>query len=271
MRDNSIISWPDTPYGRFLLQWEQEVFDRWVKNVFGYHALQIGLPELDALRENRMPHRGFLAHHSGHSSGQKPSVQNCVQADPAALPFASQSIDLLVLPHVLEFSEDPHGILREAERVLLPQGQLMITSFNPFGLWRLGSQTMASWAQHALLSSEKSTEALNRISFIKLKDWLKLLGFECHRGCFGCYRPATRTEKWFSRFQFMESAGDRWWPVLGGVYALTAIKRVECPTLVGPWKCASRAKNSPELSPITTPQGKQSLPLSQLHISDEIS
>jgi hypothetical protein len=58
--DRSIIGlarWLRTPPGRYLLAWEQAQLDSHVADVFGFHALQLGLPELDALRANRMPHR----------------------------------------------------------------------------------------------------------------------------------------------------------------------------------------------------------------------
>ena len=72
------------------------------------------------------------------------------------------------------------------------------------------------------------------IALPRLKDWLKLLSFEVNRGRFGCYGPAVRTQRWLTRFRFLEKAGDRWWPVLGSVYALTAVKRVRGMRLIGP-------------------------------------
>jgi hypothetical protein len=47
--------WLGSPAGSHLLQWEQAQLDNMVADVFGYHALQLGMPELDALRNNRMP------------------------------------------------------------------------------------------------------------------------------------------------------------------------------------------------------------------------
>ena len=65
-RDQAIIefaSWLQSPPGRYLLQWEQARVDQAVADLFGFHALQLGLPQLDALRANRMPHR-WVAHDS---------------------------------------------------------------------------------------------------------------------------------------------------------------------------------------------------------------
>ena len=71
----------------------------------------------------------------------------------------------------------------------------------------------------------------------RLRDWMKLLSFEIDSGHYGCYAPPCRTQKWLDRMQFMERAGDRWWPICGAVYMVSAVKRVRGMRLVGPaWK-----------------------------------
>jgi len=87
--------------------------------------------------------------------------------------------------------------------------------------------------------------AHNQVSLVRLKDWFKLLSFELDRGRFGCYAPACQTDRWLERWSFMESAGDRWWPVCGAVYVVSAVKRVAGMRLVGPvWKRArARARS----------------------------
>jgi hypothetical protein len=75
----------------------------------------------------------------------------------------------------------------------------------------------------------------------RLRDWLRLLSFDIEGGCFGAYRPSFDSDKWLQRFAWMDKAGDRWWPVLGSVYFLVAIKRVRGMHLISPqWKKASR-------------------------------
>jgi SAM-dependent methyltransferase len=143
------------------------------------------------------------------------------------LPFATQSIDLVVMPHILEFAQEPHQVLREVERVLVPEGQVIITGFNPASLWGL-RQAMARAGARPYLP-----RAGQFISLPRIKDWLKLLSFEASRGRFGCYAPWAGSERWLSRWSFMEKAGDRWWPVLGSVYMLTAIKRVRGMRVIG--------------------------------------
>ncbi|MCY1233920.1 hypothetical protein D9M72_464830 [compost metagenome] len=93
-----------------------------------------------------------------------------------------------------------------------------------------------------------------QIGFVRIKDWLKLLGFDIIRGRFGCYCPPYRTDRWLQRAAFMEKAGDRWWPIFGAVYMISAIKRVRNIRLVGPaWK--SKPALAPVSSPVATPTG----------------
>lgn len=138
-------------------------------------------------------------------------------ADPHWLPFAENSTDLIVLPHALEFTDEPHQLLREIYRVMRPEGQLLIAGFNPFSLFGakryFGREQAMPWNG-------------NFITLYRLKDWLALLGFEVAGGRLDCYVPPFKQEKWLKRFGFFEKAGDRWWPVAGGVYFLRATKRV---------------------------------------------
>lgn len=117
--------WFDTCLGQYLLAQEQQYFDSTVANIFGYNALQIGCPQFDFLRSNRIPFKFNVGMSQGVS----------LLASPAFLPIESGSMDLTVLPHVLEFSAHPHLILREAHRVLIPEGHIVISGFNPVSLW----------------------------------------------------------------------------------------------------------------------------------------
>jgi SAM-dependent methyltransferase len=221
-----------SPPGRYVLDWEQQHLDAAVGDIFGYHAMQLGLPEIDALRENRMLLR-FCAsdrlldatryHDSAETGHTKVAVINRYEE----LPFASQSIDLVMMPHILEFAEEPHQVLREVDRVLVAEGHVVITGFNPASLWGL-RQVMARFGATPYLP-----RAGQFLSLPRIKDWLKLLSFEVNRGRFGCYAPSVRSEKWLARWRWMEKAGDRWWPFLGSVYMITAIKRVRGMRLVG--------------------------------------
>src|SRR3990172_742842 len=122
-----LSEWFATPQGRYVLDWEQTQFDLATEDVFGYRAVQMGLHQIDFLRANRIPFRFTLALEHGAA----------LAADPMQLPLASQSVDLIVLPHALESHLDAHHVLREADRVLRPEGQVVISGFNTASLWGL--------------------------------------------------------------------------------------------------------------------------------------
>lgn len=230
-----LAQWLTTPVGRYVQNWEQKKIDGMVTNVFGYHAMQIGQPQWDLLRANRMPHKG-RTHSCLQQAQSTPDAawDISLYAEPESLPLESQSIDLLILPHVLECSNSPHQVLREAERVLMPEGRVVISGFNPWSLWGAHERIPG-------LDPIVPVPAHMQVSLGRLKDWFKLLTFEADRGHFGCYAPACVSARWLARWSFMESAGDRWWPVCGAVYVVSAVKRVAGMQLVGrSWKESKR-------------------------------
>ena len=253
-RDESIIelgSWLRTPPGRYLLSWEQDRLDHAVADVFGYHALQLGLPELEGLRTNRMPHRWVACDSLMPSmplesvspppedsllSTLMPPERLALACDFDALPFPNASLDLLVLPHALELARDPHQALREVERVLVPEGRVVISGFNPASLWGLrqrAGRVRQRWSGSGNGHKLYLPSAGEFIGYWRLRDWLRLLGFEVEVGQFGCWRPPVKTQPWLERYEWMDRLGDRWWPVLGGVYFLVAVKRVRGMRLIG--------------------------------------
>jgi SAM-dependent methyltransferase len=234
-----LTQWLQTPAGRYVLGWEQGHLDNAVADLFGFHALQLGVPELDALRANRMPHRWVATDspstHDRISDAGLPRCAVALNCDFDALPFDSQSLDLVVLPHGLELARDPHLALREVERVLVPEGRVVVVGFNPTSLWglrqRLGHlRRRMARAGDANLFLPSAGEFMG---YRRLRDWLRLLSFEVEAGRFGCYRPPVVSEKWLSRLEWMEEAGERWWPVFGAVYFVVAVKRVRGMRLVG--------------------------------------
>ena len=238
--------WLLTPPGRYLLDWERQAIDAAVADVFGFHALQLGLPEFDALRANRMPHRWLAQPHAPAADaplGPPVDVADAprgvaLHCDLDALPFANQSLDLVVLPHALEFARDPHHTLREVERVLVPEGRVVIVGFNPHSLWGL-RQLIGRAGQRLRMQGDRDPSQLflpragDFIAHRRLADWLRLLGFELSGSRFGCYRPALKSEPWLERCAWMEAAGERSWPVFGAVYLVQAVKRVRGMRLIG--------------------------------------
>ena len=222
--------WFESPAGAYLLAWEQQQFDLAVPDIFGYHALQLGLPALDALATNRMPHR-WLATPQGAAVSRA-----ALQADAAALPFPEASLDLVLLPHVLDSHADPHAVLREVARVLVPGGRVVISGFNPVSLWGL-RQGREQLCRRFNIGTALLPQALDFIGSRRLRDWLRLLDFEIETGGYGCYRPLLGSEKWLQRWRWMDRAGARWWPFFGAAYFLVAVKRVHGVRLIEPaWR-----------------------------------
>ena len=233
MQDQPLIDeladWLETPAGQYVRAWERKTVDSMVANAFGYHAVQLGLPGLDFLENNRIPFKNRVQ--LGAQTNTDATHQHVhLYAEPECLPFDSQSIDLLILPHVLECSNRPHEVLREAERVLVPEGRVVISGFNPWSLWGVHARMPG-------LDPLTPVPAHMQVSLARLKDWFKLLSLEADRGRFGCYAPPCLSHKWLQRWSFMEAAGDRWWPVCGAVYVVSAVRRVAGMRLITPaWK-----------------------------------
>jgi SAM-dependent methyltransferase len=218
----AFCDWLQTPLGQYLLAREQQFVDAAVADIFGYYAVQIDLPVYDVLRNNRMPSRLTI--------GMSDACQ--LQCDPAQMPLASASVDLIVLPHTLDFHPDPHQVVREAERVLLPEGRLIILGFNPWSMW--GAARLAR-RRHGMPWQGRF------LGVSRVKDWLALMGLESAPTQIDCYRPPLGSERWLDRCEFLERVGRRWWPVGGAVYGMSAIKRVRGMRLLTPgWKRLGR-------------------------------
>jgi SAM-dependent methyltransferase len=261
----SLAQWLHTPAGIGLLAWEQQQLDAAVVDLFGFHALQMGLPDLQGLRDNRMPHRWLAVdacdtHHRpaggvdvNKASTASPLLQSLnhprtvepwsrsavvtpsLVCDFDALPLDAQSMDLVVLPHTLELAEDPHRALGEVDRVLRPEGHAVILGFNPTSLWglrqRLGHlRRSVGLAGHKPLFMPRAGEF---IGYRRLRDWLRLLSFDVVSARFGCYRPPLNSPVWLERCAWMDRVGERWWPVFGSVYMVVVVKRVRGMRLVG--------------------------------------
>jgi SAM-dependent methyltransferase len=207
--------WLSSPSGVGLTRLTQGWLDDRLADQFGYHALEIGPGGIQALAENRISSRTRLSFYAP-TAGLGGSGSNELVCAPEALPIESDSVDLVVLLYALELADDPHALLREVERVLIPEGQLMVVGLNPHSLWAL----------HRPLSPVHFPPVRGTwLSYRRLRDWCQLLGLEVNQGAFGLYRPVCQSSALWDRLAWMEQAGARWWPALGGVYWLGAAKR----------------------------------------------
>jgi SAM-dependent methyltransferase len=219
MSSKAQTGWFDSAPGAYLLAQEQALFDSVSADIFGFNAVQVGVPELPLLAACRVPHKWMASAHVGE-----------VRCEPDQLPFQSASIDLLLMPHVLEFSADSHQTLREAERVLVPEGTLLLSGFNPMSAWgfkrKCNDDAGFPWNGKFL-------------SLLRIKDWLALLGFEVESVRMACYAPPFENAAWIRRFEWLDSKPPHRWPMPGGVYFIVAKKKVAGMRVIRPnWKQA---------------------------------
>ena len=196
-------------------------------------------PTLPASRGS-LPPEGAVPAWGGPARGRA-----SLHTDFGALPFEENSLDLVVLPHSLELNPDPHATLREVERVLVPEGKVVICCLNPASLWGM-RQRRARLYRRLGFGELFLPDAGEFIGYWRMRDWLRLLDFEVESCSFGCWRPALATEKWLERYAWMDGLGERWWPIFGAVYFIVAVKRVRGIKLIGPaWKKSRRLATAP--------------------------
>ncbi|MDE0309254.1 MAG: methyltransferase domain-containing protein [Acidiferrobacterales bacterium] len=140
-----------------------------------------------------------------------------VVAEAQWLPFGSNSIDLLLLPHVLEFARDPHNVLREISQCVAPEGIVVIAGFNPHSM--LGVSKNLLGLRNSILRDTRL------YSVLRVRDWMSLLGFDSVAGEFVFFRPPVEQESRLDRLKRFETVGSRWWPGLGSVYVLVFRKK----------------------------------------------
>jgi len=209
--------------GRAVLEAEAAVLRRQLADRFGYHLVQVGAPPgLEVLDESRILQRCVV----GLDGCSAPAGYPLLRGRAAALPIESDSVDVVLLPHVLEFEPRAHEALREAARVLVPEGHLFVCALNPFslaGLW------------HALRRRTGRARWQGRfLSQGRLRDWLKLVGLElvAVQGVF--YRPPVRSARLMERLAPLEAVGHHLCPPLAGAFVLSARKRVTQATPIRP-------------------------------------
>ena len=224
--------------GSLVLDTESRRLAPLLANVFGYQLLLVGSGDyLSVLHAARVHHCTWLATPIT-PAARAPEPANAapprstVHGLAGAMPVASDSMDIVVLPHVLEFEDDPHAALREAERVLVPEGHVIVAGYNalgPMGFLRLVRRRDAPWNGRFYTAS-------------RVRDWLSGLGFDtvASEGCF--FRPPFRSDRVLRRLRVFESAGPRYWPGLCGTWFLVARKRTATLTPFRPrWRRRHKA------------------------------
>lgn len=226
---NTLPVWLRTALGRSLMEAECECLKHMLAGFFGPVALQISETGLCSFVHYSDAAFCYMASMDPGGTAEDGAID--VYCIPEQLPFETKSVGLVILPHVLEFSDYPHQILREVERILVPEGALVVLGFNPVSLWGLSR----------LFRSNRMPWNGRFSTLGRLKDWLQLLNFELTAGHMIYHKPPVQSERIRRRLEFLEHAGDRWWPLGAAVYAAAARKREVGITPIQPdWKRKSR-------------------------------
>lgn len=218
-----LTQWQETVFGQSILNWERSQLDQLTTNIFGYYAVQLGLSQYDFLDKNRMPYKWHAQLIKDQKKSQLADLPKDLVLCPEYLPFASNSIDLLLLPHTLETVANPMQVLREAERVLVPEGRILLTCINP---WRNFTAGLQKRNYQTITTDTDYFQHNERLSHQRILDWLKLLGFEVELLMFGAHSPVIQSASLLKRMAFWDQTMSKLLPVSGAVFMVMAVKRV---------------------------------------------
>lgn len=204
-------NWFDGPAGTRLLAAESAVLDQVTPCIFGYHAVQVcAVRPHSLLKESRILRRVL--------AGTAEVAGVDIACDPRQLPFASDALDLLILHHALDFEDDPHTVLREAARVVIPGGALVVVGFNPWSLF--------GFLRFFHLGALDAPWFARCISPYRVSDWLRVLDFRVDGLESSYYLPPLVSDRSVQRLGWLDYLGARWWPQRGMFYVLVARKSV---------------------------------------------
>lgn len=214
--------WLDSDQADYFFKIEQPFTDRAIRQLAGPNVLCVGaLLDRHFLQAQGFPQLLTVTDQA------LPRQQFDLAADSAFLPFPEGSFASVILPHALEGHSLPHQVLREAHRVLQPDGHLIVTCFNPWsclGLQRLMGRSGVPQGQYYTVA--------------RVKDWLSVLGFEVVGSAMYHYSPLSKRVFFHRKLQFLNAVGDRWLPMFGGSFLISARKREVGTRLVGKLKTA---------------------------------
>jgi hypothetical protein len=240
-------AWFEGRLGQLLLERERRELDEVLANLFGYYLLQVGAAMDAYLLEASRIRRQVIVDNAwpAVSCRDLPAHVTSLCGRPHGLPVQGDSVDVVVLPHTLEFDPMSHEVLREVERVLVAEGHVVILGFNPWSLW--GLWRLLRWRRRRYVPWHGAFRGMYRI-----KDWLSLLGFDIVQAHAYFYRPPLQHEVMLRRLEWIERLGRRWWPFLGGAYLIVAKKRVTTLTPIKPRWRPRRSLLQPDVVKPTT-------------------
>jgi SAM-dependent methyltransferase len=240
-----------TDLGQALLAQEKKLLSQLLEQVFGYNLVQLGCLDHDTLTTGSRTSRQYIFE----SLYRRSDANDCTQVISSfeELPIQNQSIDAAILPHTLEFEENPHQILREVDRILVAEGKLIFLGFNPFSLWGFWHKY---WEVKNRISNKNEHWKVplpscgNLITQKRLKDWLKLMGFDIDEVNEYFYRPPLNNAVLLKKLAFIERAGELSRILPAGSYLMIATKRVSTLTPIPQaWKFSKSVIGSETAEP----------------------
>lgn len=216
-----IRDWFSSRLGKHIIDTETAILDPVLAGLFGYHLMQIGITEQEMFDASPVGHKFRM----GISSAECAPIVGRVNE----LPFEKDSLDVVMLHHLLDFYESPHAILREVARVVIPSGYMVIVGFNPWSIWGL-------WK---LMPFIRKNPPWNGATILpgRLMDWLTLLDFKIDRAIYGFYRLPLLIKNRFKLPDFSQGLSRKInWP-FGAIYVIVARKQISTLTPIHPrWR-----------------------------------
>ncbi|UCH40548.1 MAG: class I SAM-dependent methyltransferase [Gammaproteobacteria bacterium] len=182
-----------------------------LSTTFGYYSLQIGCPMI----AESLQHSCRVKHQFTLDDIRLPAK---VHANPSMLPIATDSVDLVIMMHHLSNTTEPHAVLREAFRILIPEGKLIIIDFNPLSLWGLRNFFQA-WLEHVPFKGHFYTAR-------RIDDWMRLLGFDQERIFRVGYLPPIQKTSVTRHLSWLEKGMRNWLPALGAINLMVYTKNI---------------------------------------------
>ncbi|MBT0587396.1 methyltransferase domain-containing protein [Alteromonas sp. SM 2104] len=218
-------SWKDIPNGERLKLAITSECDDVSRRLFGYHLVRLGVLSAGVELKN------CPIHHVVNVTHMATPATN-VRAQSNALPFSENSVDAFLLVNELDFASDPHQILREVDRVVTPNGYIVLTGFNPFSLDYL--------FRFLYKKSQRPLSTARYFSQARVRDWLQLLGFEIIESRSIAFFPL-HGRRFLSRHRRLQSWYRRLLPWSGSGYLVVARKREIPLSLIKPsWRLKPR-------------------------------
>lgn len=230
---HALRMWYRTPLGNEVGSQEAQVLGELLSGLFGYHLIQLSDHGVSHyLKQSTIRHQVIMDYDS-----EQLECHVNMRGNSHQIPIASDSVDVVVLPHTLDIDFSPHLVLREVDRILVPEGKMLILGFNPWSSWGV---------RHLLnLWSESPPWSLRYISPFRVKDWLNLLGFEIDTVKTFFFRPPLAYPLVVRKLGFLDRIGQAIWPAFGSLYVLVANKKISTVTPIKPqWFLKQRSNVS---------------------------